>query len=120
MLEIKNSDMNSTAKILVIGVGGAGNNAVNRMIQEGIVGVEFFCINTDKQHLKTCTAANCIQIGEKLTKGLGAGAQPEIGQKAAEESREELTEAIKGADMCSGIINSSPLCYTRNFVSGHK
>lgn len=99
MLEIKNSDMNSTAKILVIGVGGAGNNAVNRMIQEGIVGVEFFCINTDKQHLKTCTAANCIQIGEKLTKGLGAGAQPEIGQKAAEESREELTEAIKGADM---------------------
>ena len=99
MLEIKNSEMNSTAKILVIGVGGAGNNAVNRMIDEGIVGVEFICVNTDKQHLKTCKAANCIQIGEKLTKGLGAGAVPEVGQKAAEESREELTEVIKGADM---------------------
>lgn len=99
MLEIKNSEMNSTAKILVIGVGGAGNNAVNRMIDEGIVGVEFICVNTDKQHLKTCKATNCIQIGEKLTKGLGAGAVPEVGQKAAEESREELTEAIKGADM---------------------
>lgn len=91
--------MNSTARILVVGVGGAGNNAVKRMIEEGIVGVEFICVNTDKQHLKTCSAANCIQIGEKLTKGLGAGAQPEVGQKAAEENRDELTEAIKGADM---------------------
>ncbi len=99
MLEIKNSESNSTAKILVIGVGGAGNNAVNRMIDEGIVGVEFVCVNTDKQHLKTCKAPNSIQIGEKLTKGLGAGAVPEVGQKAAEESREELTEIIKGADM---------------------
>lgn len=99
MLEIKNSEMNSTAKILVIGVGGAGNNAVNRMIDEGIIGVEFICINTDKQHLRTCKAPNCIQIGEKLTKGLGAGAVPEVGAKAAEENIEELTEAIKGADM---------------------
>lgn len=99
MLEIKTNEAESTAKILVIGVGGAGNNAVNRMIEEGILGVEFICVNTDKQHLKNCKAATCIQIGEKLTKGLGAGAQPEIGEKAAEENREELTELIKGADM---------------------
>lgn len=99
MIEIKNSDTNATARILVIGVGGAGNNAVNRMIEENIVGVEFICVNTDKQQLKACRAPQCIQIGEKLTKGLGAGADPEVGQKAAEESRDELTDAIKGADM---------------------
>jgi len=99
MLEIKTSDADSNAKIIVVGVGGAGNNAVNRMIEEGIQGVEFVCVNTDKQHLKTCKAPVCLQIGEKLTKGLGAGAQPEIGEKAAEESREELTDAIRGADM---------------------
>ncbi|HKM00309.1 MAG TPA: cell division protein FtsZ [Mobilitalea sp.] len=99
MLEIRTNEADTTAKILVIGVGGAGNNAVNRMIEENIVGVEFVCINTDKQHLKNCKAPQCIQIGEKLTKGLGAGAQPEIGQKAAEESREQLTELIKGSDM---------------------
>lgn len=99
MLEIMSNETDSAAKILVIGVGGAGNNAVNRMIEEGIKGVEFACVNTDKQHLKGCKANYCIQIGEKLTKGLGAGAQPEIGEKAAEESREELTEYIKGKDM---------------------
>ena len=99
MLEIKMNETEASAKILVIGVGGAGNNAVNRMIEENIVGVEFICINTDKQHLKTCKAPQCIQIGEKLTKGLGAGAQPEIGEKAAEESRDELVDVIKGADM---------------------
>lgn len=99
MLEIRTNEADTTAKILVIGVGGAGNNAVNRMIEENIMGVEFICVNTDKQHLKTCKAPQCIQIGEKLTKGLGAGAQPEIGQKAAEESRDQLTELIKGADM---------------------
>ena len=99
MLEIKNSESSATAKILVVGVGGAGNNAVNRMIDEGVEGVEFICVNTDKQILRTCKAPTLIQIGEKLTKGLGAGAKPEIGEKAAEESREELTEAIKGADM---------------------
>lgn len=99
MLEIRTNEAESAAKILVIGVGGAGNNAVNRMIEEGIVGVEFVCVNTDKQHLKTCKAPQCIQIGEKLTKGLGAGAQPEIGAQAAEESREELTGLIKGSDM---------------------
>lgn len=99
MLEIRTNEADSSAKILVIGVGGAGNNAVNRMIEENIVGVDFICVNTDKQHLKNCKAPQCIQIGEKLTKGLGAGAQPEIGAQAAEESREELTEIIKGADM---------------------
>lgn len=87
------------AKILVIGVGGGGNNAVNRMIEEGIVGVEFVCINTDKQHLSKCKANQCVQIGEKLTKGLGAGADPEVGKAAAEENREEITELVKGADM---------------------
>jgi cell division protein FtsZ len=99
LLEIRTNEADTTAKILVIGVGGAGNNAVNRMIEENIVGVEFVCVNTDKQHLKNCKAPLCIQIGEKLTKGLGAGAQPEIGQKAAEESKEQLTEIIKGSDM---------------------
>lgn len=99
MLEIRTNESESTAKILVIGVGGAGNNAVNRMIEENIVGVEFVCVNTDKQHLKTCKAPTCVQIGEKLTKGLGAGAQPEVGEKAAEESSDELTDIIKGSDM---------------------
>jgi cell division protein FtsZ len=99
LLEIRTNEADTTAKILVIGVGGAGNNAVNRMIEENILGVEFVCVNTDKQHLKNCKAPLCIQIGEKLTKGLGAGAQPEIGQKAAEESKEQLSEIIKGADM---------------------
>lgn len=99
MLEIMTTEADTSAKIIVIGVGGAGNNAVNRMIEEAIQGVEFICVNTDKQHLKNCKASTCVQIGEKLTKGLGAGAQPEIGQKAAEENREELTDLIKGADM---------------------
>lgn len=99
MLEIMTNEADSAAKILVIGVGGAGNNAVNRMIEEGIQGVEFACVNTDKQHLKSCKANICIQIGEKLTKGLGAGARPEVGEKAAEESRDELAEVIKDMDM---------------------
>ena len=100
MLEIMTSEAeNETANLLVIGVGGAGNNAVNRMIDEGIKGVEFVCINTDKQVLKRCKAPICMQIGEKLTKGLGAGANPEIGEKAAEESRDELAEIVKDADM---------------------
>ena len=100
VLEIMTSEAeNETANLLVIGVGGAGNNAVNRMIDEGIKGVEFVCINTDKQVLKRCKAPICMQIGEKLTKGLGAGAKPEIGEKAAEESRDELAEIVKDADM---------------------
>ena len=99
MLEIMTTEADSSAKIIVIGVGGAGNNAVNRMIDENIGGVEFIGVNTDKQALMLCKAPTLIQIGEKLTKGLGAGAQPEIGEKAAEESVEDLTNAIKGADM---------------------
>ena len=98
MLEIMTNDQESSAKIIVVGVGGAGNNAVNRMIDENIGGVEFIGINTDSQALTLCKAPTAIQIGEKLTKGLGAGAQPEIGEKAAEENVEELTQAIKGAD----------------------
>ena len=99
LLEIKTTEADTSAKIIVIGVGGAGNNAVNRMIDESIGGVEFIGVNTDKQALALCKAPTLIQIGEKLTKGLGAGAQPEIGQKAAEESMEELSAAVKGADM---------------------
>lgn len=87
------------ARIIVIGVGGGGNNAVNRMIDENITGVEFIGVNTDKQALQRCKAPKLLQIGEKLTKGLGAGGVPEKGEKAAEESSEEIQEAIKGADM---------------------
>ncbi len=71
MLEIRKNEADVAARILVVGVGGAGNNAVNRMIEEGIQGVEFVCVNTDKQHLRNCKAPNCIQIGEKLTKEIG-------------------------------------------------
>jgi cell division protein FtsZ len=93
------NEADSSAKIIVVGVGGAGNNAVNRMIDENIGGVEFIGVNTDKQALTLCKAPTLIQIGEKLTKGLGAGAQPEIGQKAAEETSEEISAHLKGADM---------------------
>lgn len=99
MLEIKINEAENSARIVVIGVGGAGNNAVNRMIDENIAGVEFIGINTDKQALQFCKAPTAMQIGEKLTKGLGAGAKPEVGQKAAEESSEDLAQTIKGADM---------------------
>ena len=94
MLEIKINESENSARIIVIGVGGAGNNAVNRMIEENIAGVEFIGINTDKQALQFCKASTAM-----LTKGLGAGAKPEIGEKAAEESQEELAQALKGADM---------------------
>ena len=99
MLEIKTNDAEAAAKIIVVGVGGAGNNAVNRMIDEKIDGVEFIGVNTDKQALQLCKAPKLLQIGEKLTKGLGAGAKPEIGEKAAEESSEEVASALTGADM---------------------
>lgn len=100
MLEIMASEEdNLAANLLVVGVGGAGNNAVNRMIDEGIQGVGFVCVNTDKQILKRCKAPICMQIGEKLTRGLGAGAKPEIGEKAAEENRDEIAEVVKDADM---------------------
>ena len=99
MLEIRTNEAEAAAKIIVVGVGGAGNNAVNRMVDEKIDGVEFIGVNTDKQALQLCKAPRLIQIGEKLTKGLGAGAKPEVGEKAAEESCEEIAEAIQGADM---------------------
>ena len=93
------NEAESSTKIIVIGVGGAGNNAVNRMVEEAIGGVEFVGVNTDKQALTLCKAPTVLQIGEKITKGLGAGAQPEVGQKAAEESIEEVKQLMEGADM---------------------
>ena len=99
MLEIKSNDEKTPARILVIGVGGAGNNAVNRMIDENVEGVELIAINTDKKALSLSRATTKIQIGEKLTKGLGAGAKPEIGASAVEENREEISDIIKDANM---------------------
>ena len=90
---------NNDAIIKVIGVGGGGNNAVNRMIREDVKGVEFISVNTDKQALLSSMAENQIQIGEKLTRGLGAGAKPEVGKKAAEESREQIVSLLEGTDM---------------------
>lgn len=87
------------ANIKVVGIGGGGNNAVNRMIDAGLKGVEFISINTDKQALFTSKAEHKLQVGEKLTKGLGAGANPEIGKKAAEESKEDISQLLQGADM---------------------
>ena len=99
MLEIKTNDTEPACKIIVVGVGGAGNNAVNRMVDVDVIGVEFIGVNTDVQALNLCRAPRLLQIGEKLTKGLGAGANPEVGQKAAEESADEIAQAFKGADM---------------------
>lgn len=99
MLELMSNEENTQARILVIGVGGAGNNAVNRMIDEEVEGVELIGINTDKQALNLCKAPVKVQIGEKLTKGLGAGAKPEIGAAAVEENREEISELLKDANM---------------------
>ncbi len=99
MLEINVNEENSGARLVVIGIGGAGNNAVNRMVEENLSGVEFVGVNTDKQVLQLCKASNILQIGQKLTKGLGCGADPAQGEKAAEESTEDLTNIIKGADM---------------------
>ena len=98
MLEF-DMDFNQFAQIKVIGVGGGGNNAVNRMITAGLKGVDFVAINTDAQAINLSRAGQKVQIGLKLTKGLGAGANPEVGSKAAEESREELINSLKGADM---------------------
>ena len=95
----ENVGTDDTAVIKVIGVGGAGNNAVNRMVDSGIEGVEFVAINTDRQALMLSKAGTKIQIGEKITRGLGAGANPDIGAQAAEESKQEISDAIKGADM---------------------
>lgn len=92
-------DMGQFAQIKVIGVGGAGNNAVNRMIQSDLKGVDFVAMNTDKQALYLSKANVKIQLGEKVTKGLGAGANPEVGQRAADESRDEIVQCIRGADL---------------------
>ena len=95
MLEIMTNEAESSAKIIVIGVGGAGNNAVNRMVEEAIGGVEFVGVNTDKQALTLCKAPTVLQIGEKITKGLGAGAQPEVGRqlrRALKKLRRSLRE----------------------------
>ncbi|MEE3420781.1 MAG: cell division protein FtsZ [Lachnospiraceae bacterium] len=99
MLEITSNEAESEARIIVVGVGGAGNNAVNRMVDESIGGVEFVGVNTDKQALSLCKAPTIVQIGEKVTKGLGAGAKPEVGEQAATESAEEIKQTLTGADM---------------------
>lgn len=98
MLQIE-TEMEKAAVIKVIGVGGGGCNAVNRMVEAGLQGVEFIAVNTDRQALNRCLAETKIQIGEKLTKGLGAGANPEVGQRAAEETLDEISAIIDGADM---------------------
>ena len=91
--------LEGTARIVVVGIGGGGSNAVNRMIQAGVRGVEFVAINTDAQALARCEAPNRIRIGEKLTRGLGAGGNPTIGEKAAEESADLISELVRDADM---------------------
>ena len=100
MIEIQNDQLTSNyASIKVVGCGGGGGNAVNRMVESGLRGVEFIAINTDMQALQMSGAQTKIQIGEKVTKGLGAGAVPEVGRRSAEESREEIAGALKGADL---------------------
>lgn len=99
MLEFQVDDQTNFASIKVVGCGGGGNNAVNRMVDAGLKGVDFISINTDRQALSLSNANTKIQIGEKLTKGLGAGAVPDIGRRAAEESREEIAQVLKGADL---------------------
>ncbi len=99
MLEINANETVSDAKMVVVGVGGGGNNAIDRMIDQNIAGVDFIAVNTDLQALKTNLATTKVQIGEKETKGLGAGSKPEVGIKAAEESRDELEQMLVGYDM---------------------
>ena len=99
MLEITTNESEAAARIIVVGVGGGGNNAVNRMVDETIGGVEFVGANTDKQALSICKAPTVVQIGEKVTKGLGAGGRPEVGEQAAMESEDEIRELLEGADM---------------------
>ena len=95
----KNDKLNNVADIKVVGVGGGGSNAVNRMIENGLSGVEFWTINTDAQALALSQAERRLQIGQKITRGLGAGGNPEVGRKAADESRDDLVAALDGADM---------------------
>src|SRR3990172_6598848 len=93
------NQLESFARIKVVGVGGGGCNAVNRMIEEGLQGVEFVAVNTDAQALMLAKASTRVRIGEKLTRGLGSGGNSEVGKKAADESAEELYEVLKGSDM---------------------
>ena len=117
-------EVNENAIIRVIGVGGAGNNAVNRMIQTGIKGVEFIAINTDKQVLKKSSASTKIQIGEKITRGLGAGANPDIGAQSAEENKTEIAESLRGADMDTAeelkYAQKAYDCFCRAGASEHR
>ena len=99
MIEFQNDEQINFASIKVVGCGGGGNNAVNRMVEAGLRGVEFIAVNTDRQALSMSNAQTRIQIGEKMTKGLGAGAVPEVGRRAAEESKEEIAQALTGADL---------------------
>ena len=99
MAFILDEEMQNITTIKVIGVGGGGGNAVNRMLAEGMQGVEFIAMNTDRQALDKNNATQKVQLGVKLTKGRGAGADPEVGQRAAEESRDEIANALKGAQM---------------------
>ena len=99
MFEFDENTLDKFAKIKVIGIGGGGSNAVNRMIESGLEGVEFIAVNTDSQALLMSKSPKRMQIGEKLTRGLGAGARPEIGERAAQESRNDILEALRGSDM---------------------
>ena len=99
MFEFDENSLDQFAKIKVIGIGGGGSNAVNRMIESGLEGVEFIAVNTDAQALLMSKAPKRMQIGEKLTRGLGAGARPDIGERAAQESRSDILEALRGSDM---------------------
>lgn len=99
MLRLEPEMPQAGAKILIIGVGGGGNNTVDRMIREHVVGVEYYCLNTDRQQLLNCSTPNILQIGGGATKGLGAGADPQVGKKAAMESQEEIAEIVRDVDM---------------------
>ena len=99
MFEFDENTLDQLAKIKVIGIGGGGSNAVNRMIESGLEGVEFIAVNTDSQALLMSKSPKRMQIGEKLTRGLGAGARPDIGERAAQESRNDILEALRGSDM---------------------
>src|SRR5665647_2512625 len=99
MFELSDDNKVSSAVIKVIGVGGGGGNAIEHMISQNVDGVEFVCANTDSQALRNSRAKTLVQLGEELTKGLGAGANPEIGRQAAEENRELIREILAGTDM---------------------
>src|SRR5699024_12353211 len=112
------NENNTGATIKVIGVGGAGGNAINRMIEDDVQGVEFIVANTDVQALQNSKAETKIQLGPKLTKGLGAGANPDVGSKAGQESEEAIAESLNGADMRSEERRVGKECRER-WAGGH-